>query len=414
MDAISKCRVCACSELLSVLDFGEHYIIDFPEDEHKGSKAPLELLLCTRCGLVQLRHTVPRDVLYRRYWYRSGISETMVLALADITRSAKRLVNLKPNDIIIDIGANDGTLLRQYKRPDIRRVGFEPSENLLAYAKNSGDIINDYFNAKAFLKVYPNERAKIITAIAMFYDLEDPNQFVADIKRLLDPEGVFIIQMNYLGTMLERNTFDNLCHEHLEYYSLASLRFLLQMHGLEIFDVELNEINGGSFRIYVRNRGSRLGGSVSNAVTELDNYEKRLSMDKKETYDEFAQRIKAISETLHRFIENEVSNGKKVYVNGASTRGNTILQAARLDQSLITVAADRNPSKWGRRMIGSNIPIVSKEWARREKPDYYLILPYGFLDEIIDEEKTYLKEGGRFIVPIPRPYVITEKGKWDI
>lgn len=414
MDAISKCRVCACSELLSVLDFGEHYIIDFPEDEHKGVKAPLELLLCTRCGLVQLRHTVPRDVLYRRYWYRSGISETMVLALADITRSAKRLVNLKPNDIVIDIGANDGTLLRQYKRPDIRRVGFEPSENLLAYAKNSGDIINDYFNAKAFLKVYPNERAKIITAIAMFYDLEDPNQFVADIKRLLDPEGVFIIQMNYLGTMLERNTFDNLCHEHLEYYSIASLRFLLQVHGLEIFDVELNEINGGSFRIYVRNRGSRLGGSVSNAVTELDNYEKRLSMDKKETYDEFAQRIKAISETLHRFIENEVSNGKKVYVNGASTRGNTILQAARLDQSLITVAADRNPSKWGRRMIGSNIPIVSKEWARREKPDYYLILPYGFLDEIIDEEKTYLKEGGRFIVPIPRPYVITEKGKWDI
>lgn len=414
MDAISRCRVCACSELLSVLDFGEHYIIDFPEDEHKGVKAPLELLLCTRCGLVQLRHTVPRDVLYRRYWYRSGISETMVLALADITRSAKRLVNLKPNDIVIDIGANDGTLLRQYKRPDIRRVGFEPSENLLAYAKNSGDIINDYFNAKAFLKVYPNERAKIITAIAMFYDLEDPNQFVADIKRLLDPEGVFIIQMNYLGTMLERNTFDNLCHEHLEYYSIASLRFLLQVHGLEIFDVELNEINGGSFRIYVRNRGSRLGGSVSNAVIELDNYEKRLSMDKKETYDEFAQRIKAISETLHRFIENEVSNGKKVYVNGASTRGNTILQAARLDQSLITVAADRNPSKWGRRMIGSNIPIVSKEWARREKPDYYLILPYGFLDEIIDEEKTYLKEGGRFIVPIPRPYVITEKGKWDI
>jgi len=408
---IAACRVCGCKELLNILDLGEHYIIDFPEIEQTGTRAPLQLLLCTGCGLVQLGHTVPRELLYRRYWYRSGISGTMVRALADIVKSAENLVNLKPKDIVIDIGANDGTLLNCFSDRKIRRVGFEPSENLVAYAKHSGDIVNEFFNAESFLSRYPNERAKVITAIAMFYDLDDPNQFVADIKRILDPEGLFIIQMNYLCTMVERNTFDNICHEHLEYYSLGSLQFLLQSHGLEIFDVELNEVNGGSFRIYVRHKGSKLGGEVCDTVAELSAYESRLGTNRIETYLAFADRIKEIAGKLHQFVANEVRSGRRIYVNGASTRGNTILQVARLDHSMIVAAADRNPDKWGRRMVGSNIPIISKEQARREKPDYYLVLPYAFLNEIMQEEETYLEAGGRFIVPIPYPHVITSKGK---
>jgi len=234
---------------------------------------------------------------------------------------------------------------------------------------------------------------------------------VADIKRILDPEGLFIIQMNYLCTMLERNTFDNICHEHLEYYSLGSLQFLLQSHGLEIFDVELNEVNGGSFRIYVRHKGSKLGGEVCDTVAELAAYESRLGTSRIETYLAFADRIKEIAGKLHQFVANEVRSGRRIYVNGASTRGNTILQVARLDHSMIVAAADRNPDKWGRRMVGSNIPIISKEQARREKPDYYLVLPYAFLNEIMQEEETYLEAGGGFIVPIPYPHVITSKGE---
>ncbi len=259
------CRVCGSNKLIPILSLGDQYVTNFVDDA-KGDypHAPLELVLCNvkdgGCGLLQLRHTVERDLMYRKYWYKSGISTTMVKALADIASAAERLVNLSTGDIVIDIGANDGTLLRQYKTPGLVTVGFEPSNLWKLGIEGNSKIINDYFNYESFRRELGSKKAKVITSIAMFYDLEDPNTFVEDIKKCLDENGVWIIQMNYLGLMLENNTFDNISHEHLEYYSLLSLLNLLDKHNLEAFDVELNDVNGGSFRIYIKHKGGNVQG----------------------------------------------------------------------------------------------------------------------------------------------------------
>lgn len=414
--SISKaCFACRGQNLVDVLNLGEQYVIDFLAVEDKESmRAPLRLALCTDCGLVQLKDIVPRDLMYRTYWYLSGVSPAMALALKDITQSAEAIVKLDPQDIVIDIGANDGTLLKSYSAIHIRRVGFEPAKNLAELAGDSGTIINDYFNAKAFHHEFPSERAKIITAIAMFYDLEDPQQFLREVADVLHPDGVFIVQMNYLGTMIERNTFDNICHEHLNYYSIQTFKYILEKNNLELLNVQLNDVNGGSFRAYVRHRGSNVGGNVSANVQKRLVWENENSLDKTFTYDRFAENVNKIASKLRSFISSEVEKRKRVYVLGASTRGNTILQFAGIDNKLITAAADRNPKKWGKRIVGSNIPIISKEQARRERPDYFLVLPYGFLDELRQEEHEYLRNGGRFIVPIPFPHIVTVDSSLDI
>jgi hypothetical protein len=337
----------------------------------------------------------------------------MTLALRDVTSSVETIVRLNPNDIVVDIGANDGTLLRQYDRRDLTFVGFEPARNLVALAQDAGNIINDYFSAAAFLKSYPGQKAKIITAIAMFYDLENPNSFLRDIGEILDQDGLLVIQMNYLGTMLERNTFDNVSHEHLGYYSFRTLNSLVERNGLEIFDVGLNEVNGGSFRTYIRHKGAQVG-NLSERVQHLVEQERKKGLDTRSVFHEFAHNVREIRKRLYDFIEGEAVKGKRIYIIGASTRGNTILQYVGLNNKLIVAAADRNLEKWGRKIVGTGIPIISREQARREKPDYFFILPYGFIDEIKTEERDYLDGNGKFIIPIPFPHVFDKNGELPI
>jgi hypothetical protein len=232
----------------------------------------------------------------------------------------------------------------------------------------------------------------------MFYDLEDPNSFVGDITKTLAPEGVWVVQQNYLASMLQKNGFDNIGHEHLEYYSLSTMEKLLTRHDLEIFDVETNDVNGGSFRSYASHRGVY---PIREEVEGLRRNEEHLQLNSSEVYHTFAAKIRKIKSHLTQLVKNEVGEGKTVYVYGASNRGNTILQYCGLDYRLIKKAADANSEKWGRRTVGTEIPIVSKEEARRDKPDYFLILPHHFLEEIKREEKDYLDHGGKFIVPLP-------------
>jgi hypothetical protein len=219
----------------------------------------------------------------------------------------------------------------------------------------------------------------------------------------LAPDGVWIVQQNYLGTMLEKNGFDNIGHEHLEYYSLSTMENLLSRHGLEIFDVETNYVNGGSFRTYAGHRGKF---RVRETVNALRQREKHMQLNSSKVYHNFAARILKIKSDLHKLVKDEVKRGKTVYVYGASNRGNTILQYCGLDHRLIKKATDANPDKWGRATVGTRIPIVSKDEARRDKPDYFLILPHHFLDEIKREEKDYLENGGKFIVPLPEVRIV--------
>ena len=412
--ARKTCRVCGSNKLIPILSLGDQFVTNFVEEPNRDyAKGPLELVLCNvkdgGCGLLQLKHTIERDILYKKYWYKSGISTTMVKALADIVSSAERLNKFSSEDLVVDIGSNDGTLLRQYTTPGLITVGFEPSNLWKLGIEGTSRIINDYFNYETFQREFGNKKAKLITSIAMFYDLEDPNTFVEDIRKCLDKDGVWIIQMNYLGLMLKNNTFDNISHEHLEYYSLLSLSNLLDRHHMETFDVELNDVNGGSFRVYVRHKGGIIQGFPGNneRLEKQKNYEEKIGLDNYKVYDKFAKRIEKTKNDLVAFLNHEVKKGKKIFIYGASTRGLVVLQYAGIDKRLIKAAVDLNPDKWGKYIVGTDIPILSVEEYRKEKPDYLFVLPYHFIEEIKDQEREFLKQGGKMIVAIPEFKIIT-------
>jgi len=408
----TTCRVCD-DALEPVLDLGNLYVSDFlsPGDP-EGTRAPLELVLCRSCRLLQLRHTVPAETLYRNYWYRSGTNQTMKNALADIANKAETLIHLREGDSALDIGCNDGTLLAAYRTGNIRKIGFDPAENLAVHSRKVADkLVVGFFTADAFRSdpVLRGCRPKVVTSIAMFYDLEHPNEFTADVKAVMDPEGLWIVQMSYLPLMLKTNEFGNICHEHLEYYSLKSFEALLSRHGFEVVDVELNDVNGGSIRAYIRNRGAdpaRFADATyrelaAERVRALRESERQLGLDDIATYREFAHWVGRIREDVVGFIREQVGKGKKVYVYGASTKGNTLLQYFGLDRRLIAAAAERNPDKWGKMTVGTRIPIVSEKEARAARPDYFLVLPWHFIEEFKKREKEFLMAGGKFILPMP-------------
>jgi NDP-4-keto-2,6-dideoxyhexose 3-C-methyltransferase len=410
-----NCRVCGSSKLIPILSLGNQYVTNFVDDPNQEyPMGPLELVLCNAkdggCGLLQLKHTVDRDVMYRQYWYNSGTSTTMVKALADITGAAEKMMNLQEGDIVIDIGANDGTLLRQYKTSKLVTVGFEPSNLWKLGAKGNTKIINDYFNHASFQKEFGDKKATVITSIAMFYDLEDPNSFVQDISKCLQKDGLWIIQMNYLGLMLENNTFDNISHEHLEYYSFLSLCNLLTRNGMEAFDVELNDVNGGSFRIYIKHKGSALKGAVGSQerLKALVAKEEKMGFNDKKVYVDFEKRIQKAKTQLVNFLTQENKKGKTIYIYGASTRGLVVLQYAGIDNKLIAAATDKNKEKWGKYIVGTGIPIVSIEQYRKDKPDYLFVLPYHFIEEIKEQEKEFLEAGGKMVLAIPDFKIISK------
>jgi len=333
-------------------------------------------------------------------------------ALAEIANTSEKLIHLEENDAVLDIGCNDGTLLGAYTTSGIYKTGFDPAENIAQYSKVIADkIIVDFFKADTWLNdsSLNMHQPKLITSIAMFYDLDDPNSFVADIKRVMHPEGLWIVQMSYLPSMLKTNELGNICHEHLEYYSLHSFEYLLNSHGLEVVDAELNNVNGGSLRAYIRlkNADESLFGDIvhrelaKKRVQSIRTQEADQELDTLNPYNRFAFRVDRIKNDVVSFIKTQVNNGEKVFVYGASTKGNTVLQYYGLDHTLITAAAERNPDKWGRVTAGSKIPIVSELEARAAKPDYFLILPWHFVDEFEDRELDYLLAGGRFIMPAP-------------
>lgn len=414
---INNCRVCGFEKLTPILSLGDLYISDFLEENemNEAEKVPLDLVLCNEndggCGLLQLKHTVSNEVMYRRYWYFSGTNKTMTDELVGIARKVESLIDLKSNDYVMDIGVNDGTLLRGYETIGLNRTGFEPARNLEKFnSVGTTKIINNFFNYEDWQKEFGDIKAKAITAIAMFYDLDDPNKFVGDVVKCLDKEGVFIIQMAYLPSMLLKNMFDNICHEHLEYYSLLSLENLLKRHNLEVFDVELNDINGGSFRIYIKHKNGgqsiKISEGAQQRINDLKEDEKKLELNSKKVYEDFAERVEKIKKEVFDFIKSEVEKGKKVYAYGASTKGNTLLQYFNLDNSLIEAAAERNPTKWGKKTVGTNIKIISEEQMRIDKPDYLLILPWHFLKEFKERESDYLNSSGKFIIPLPKFEII--------
>jgi len=423
----TTCRVCGSAELESLFSLGDQFVSDFvPAGKVlTGPRCPIELVLCRRCTLVQQQHTAPQDFLYtRHYWYRSNLNPANVAALADVARAAERVAGLKPGDVVLDIGSNTGNLLRSYTVPELFRVGIEPATNLAKEGRQGIELlIQDFWSYKAWQRVFGSTAAKsvwrfveggpraaVITACGMFYDTDDPNSFIADVAKVLAPDGVFIAQLMCLKQTVEQGDVGNLVSEHLEFYSLVSLSFLFGQHGLEIFDIEENNVNGGSYRLFIRHKGSGVGtlgpGAYMLSVGKYAAIENGLELYKPATYRYWFARVQANRDRCVDFIRKEVAARKRVWIYGASTKGNVISQWYGLDTTLIEAAADRSPEKVGLHMVGTGIPIRSEEEFRRAKPDYALCLPYAFREEFLVREQEWRKGGGKFIFPLPTLEVV--------
>ncbi len=400
---IKSCRSCKSKKLISILNLGNFYLSEFRKDNEKPKIFPLNLVLCTNCLLLQLRETTPSKYLYtKNYGYKSGINNTMKKELKEITKKSLKKLG-KKKITALDIGANDGTLLGFFSE-DVKKIAVEPIKKFAEESKKNSDIvINDFFNFESYQKRLGNKKVDLITAISCFYDIADPNKFLSDILKILRNTGIIVIQQNYVVKMLEKNAFDNIVHEHLEYYSLCSLVNLLTRHNLEVFDVELSDINGGSFRTYIALKGTR---KISKSVKKLESLEKSLKLQNKKIYLDFAKRIKKNKEKLLNFLKKEIKKKKNIYLYGASTRGNTLIQYLKLDNKFIRYAVERNPEKWGKKIASLGIPIISEEEARKNHPDYMIVLPWFFKEEFLEREKKYLESGGHFIFPLPKMLIV--------
>lgn len=400
-----QCRSCSSKKLTDILSLGDIHLSGFTKDDRKPPKYPLSLVLCKNCYLLQLSESPPQSLLYtENYGYKSGINQTMQKELETIVKKAlKKIYAPRKDMLVVDIGANDGTLLKNYPK-SIETVGVEPIKKLAKECKQHASIvINDFFNYKAYKKAIGDRKAIVVTVISCFYDMEEPNIFISDLANILAEDGICVIQQNYLVSMLKQNAFDNIVHEHLEYYSLLSLQNLLERYNLEVFDVELTDLNGGSFRTYIAFKNKR---RISKKVSTLLAAEKQLGLNKEKVYREFAKRIQKNKKLLLDFILKKVKTGKRIYIYGASTRGNTLLQYYNIDSNITPYAIERNPEKWGTKIASVGIPIISEEQARKEKPDYMLVLPWFFKKEFLKREKMYLRNGGHFIFPLPKLEII--------
>jgi hypothetical protein len=413
-----SCRVCGSSALTAVLSLGDQHIAsnffmssDYPPARRR---VPLELVRCTRtldekaCGFVQLKHTVHPDLMYSSYGYRSGINSTMTMHLQRLAAEIENQIRPGPDDVVVDIGASDGTLLLGYRTRGPAYVGFEPSHIVPVAPIPHVRFIQDYFSAAAFRAVLGDRKARIITSVAMFYDLDRPHDFVADIASLLHGDGVWVLELSYLPTMLEKSSFDTICHEHLGYYSLDVLEQVMRPHGLRVVDAELNDSNAGSVRLYVAHRTSgytpRDGARAR--LHKLRVLEFDLKLDTEEPFQAFAEDVYHVRAELQVLLKGLKARGKRIQGYGASTKGNVILQFCKLGPDLVEAIADRNSAKWGTRTVGSEIPIVSEDEMRAAAPDYLLVLPYHFLSEFRERERLLLDRGTHFIVPIPKPVVV--------
>jgi len=402
------CRVCGSKSLKPVIDLGDQYLQGSFLKEGKENpplrKIPTRLVRCNpeedenACGLLQLEHTLPPEILYAAYWYRSGTNQTMTNHLKGIVHS---LLEIKIPKSVLDIGCNDGTMLNFYPN-DVNKFGVDPSDVANAIDADV-DVTIDTFPSPRFEKNLQGNKIDFITSIACFYDLEDPVSFARAVERCLADDGIWVFEMSYMPTMLEKKSYDTICHEHLEYYSLAVLERILQMSGLKLFKASLNEINGGSIRCYAAKQDclDYENKEDKTFISNLRIKEFDLALDTDKPYKEFQDHILKVKEDLIMLIKDLKRSGKTIHVYGASTKGNTILQWCGIDHTLVDCASDRNPDKDGARTIGTDIPIVSEMKSRKLKPDYYLVLPWHFRDEFIEREKDLLEKGTAFIFPLP-------------
>jgi SAM-dependent methyltransferase len=410
-----RCRVCGGVHLAPVIDLGEQFLqgsfVKPPMQNPPTRKVPTQLVRCdvsrdeNACGLLQLAHSIPPEILYANYWYKSGTNQTMRRHLADIVQTALAIIQPRQSRVL-DVGCNDGTLLS--KIPEgFDRWGIDPSD-IAAEIPAPVHVVNTVFPSPKAAHQLRDLKFDLVTSVAMFYDLEDPVAFAQAIQDLLDDEGVWIVEMSYMPLMLAMNSFDTICHEHLEYYSLSVLETIMARAGLRIFRLSLNWINGGSIRCYVCKADCFVHETPGAAefIRKLRVSEFQMQLDTNAPYLAFQIRIEALRSEMTALLDRIHGEGKTIHIYGASTKGNVLLQWCGIDSYKIPFAADRNPDKVGAMTLGTHIRIISEEDSRRLKPDYYLVLPWHFKEEFLERERATIAAGTSMIFPLPEIVVV--------
>jgi len=390
-DPIKACRICGNDNLVEILDLGIQKLTGtFPHAPDPDlTEGPLLLVKCTgsdACGLVQLDRSYDLGEMYgENYGYRSGLNQSMVEHLRNKVGRIRALNLLKPGDLVVDIGSNDGTTLGFYKGAGLTLVGVDPTaEKFRKYYPEDVNIVPDFFTARLIGERFPGRKARVVTSFSMFYDLEDPLAFMREVAGILEDDGIWVFEQSYLPTMLARNSYDTVCHEHIEFYALAQINWMAERAGLVIRDVEFNDVNGGSFSVTVGKTG---GASQSPVAAELLEQEESGGIPSLEVYREFARRTERLRSELVAFVKAARDEGKVVAALGASTKGNVLLQYCGLGADLITAIGEVNPDKYGCVTPGTWIPIVPQDDLLRQKPDYLLVLPWHFRDFFIKSER---------------------------
>ena len=405
---INNCRNCNSKKLSKLFTLGKMSFtgkfakslkIDIP-------KAVVSLLICKVCKLVQLdRNFNPRYLYDTGYGYRTGINFTMTKHVKDVVIELVKLVKLKKNDAVLDIASNDGTLLNFYKKNTFT-VGIDPLiKKYRSYYKNINYGIQDFFSFEAIRKKKIKKKFKVITALSMFYDLHDPNKFLQDIKKILDADGVFILEHADLLSIIKNCQFDTICHEHLEYYSSKIIIELMKKNDLRVFNIKPNSINGGSMRYFICHDYSRYKNNYKN-INMIINEETRLKLDQSKTFYNFFKLINNQKKKLVKLVNKIIKKKEIIHGYGASTKGNVLLQYFKISNKKIRYIADRNPQKFNLYTPGTKIKIVSEAFSRACKPNYYLVLPWHFKKEIVSREKNTIKHGSKFIFPLPKMKII--------
>jgi hypothetical protein len=399
---LTKCRICGNENLVTVLDLGEQVLTGvFPKKKGEAiTKGPLALVKCHGtpgcCGLVQLKHSYDLGEMYGdNYGYRSGLNRSMVKHLGAKVAHLLEQRPLSPGDVVLDIGSNDGTTLSFYPTT-ATRIGIDPTTNKFRQYHPPGiTAVADFFNAASFKKVAGDAKARIVTSISMFYDLPAPMDFVRDVAAVLADDGLWHLEQSYLPLMLETNSYDTACHEHLEYYGLAQLAWMTERAGLRISEVTFNDVNGGSFAVTVTK-----GSGHAPAVQEL--LKKEAHLESLETWKTFAATVARHRVELPALLADLKRQGKKVIGLGASTKGNVVLQYCGITPELLPAIAEVNPDKFGVFTPGTEIPIISEDEARAQKPDVFFVLPWHFRKTFVEREQPFMKAGGKLLFPLPK------------
>ncbi len=414
---IERCRICGNQDLAPIIDLGTQTLTGvFPSSKDQAiASGPLELVKCAEdesgetCGLVQLRQTYDLEEMYgENYGYRSGLNPSMVNHLREKAAAVGMQVGVASGDLVIDIGSNDGTLLGFYPKDGVSLVGIDPTaDKFRDHYSGQIQVVPEFFSAKRVRDLFGSRKAKVITSIAMFYDLEDPLDFMGQVYEVLADDGVWVFEQSYMPTMLDVNAYDTICHEHLEYYRLKQIHWMAQRVGFKVIDVEFNSTNGGSFSVVAAKAGSSVPANIE-LVDRLLRDEEARGLGTMRPYERFARHVYRHRGELRELIEQIRSDGETIIGYGASTKGNVVLQFCGLTEKEIPFVAEVNEDKFGHYTPGTLIPIIPEAEARALKPDYLLVMPWHFKKFFIEKEREYLRSGGKLVFPLPSLDVCAE------